>query len=235
MLRRISQRLASYVGAWLADAEQQASARRLPTFAHRGSGLTIAPPWEIRNADRIELGNGVKLGAGSVLNAATAYPGPWLAHPDGRHVTQTFDPHLRIGNGVTATGGLHVQAFSEIVIEDDVMFARNVFVADGTHARTVGDVPYKFQGIADVAPIHIGRGAWIGNNVVVMPGVSIGAYAIVGANSVVTRDVPAGSVAVGAPARTVQTWDPEARTWMKASPSGTSQDPSVPTARPPTP
>ena len=228
MLRRISQRLAAYVGAWLADAGQQAASRRLPTFSRRGSGLTITAPWEIRNADRIELGDRVKIGPGSVLNAATEYPGSWLAHPEGRHVTQTFDPHLRIGNGVTATGGLHVQAFSEIVIEDDVMFARNVFVADGTHARTVGDVPYKYQGIADVAPIRIGRGAWIGNNVVIMPGVSIGEYAIVGANSVVTRDVPASSVAVGAPAKVVQTWDAEGRSWIKVSPSGTSRDPGVP-------
>ncbi len=217
MLRKISRRLATYVGAWLLDAHSLAAAKTLPTFAKRGPGFTINPPWEIRNADRIELGEGVKLGAGSVLSAATSYPGPWLAHPQGAHVEQTFEPLLRIGDRVTATGGLHVQAFSEIIIEDDVMFARNVFIADGTHAHTVGDVPYKYQGITEVAPIRIGRGAWIGNNVVIMPGVHIGAQAIVGANSVVTSDVPDASIAVGAPARVVQQWDPVSRSWQRGA------------------
>lgn len=217
MVRRISKRLAAIVGAWLLDAQDQAAARRLPRFAARGKGLAIKAPWEIRNAERIELGEDVKLGAGSVLNAAVSYPGSWLAHPTGDHVSQTFEPHLRIGDRVTATAGLHVQAFEEIVIEDDVMFARNVFVSDGTHGHAVGDLPYKYQGISDIAPIRIGRGAWIGNNVVVMPGITIGAYAVVGANSVVTRSIPASCIAVGAPARVVQRWDAAAGAWQKVA------------------
>ena len=56
----------------------------------------------------------------------------------------------------------------------------------------------------DSAPIHIGRNAWIGRGVTVLGGVTIGERAVVGANSVVTRDVPAGSIAVGAPARVLE-------------------------------
>ena len=60
------------------------------------------------------------------------------------------------------------------------------------------------QGIAGVAGVDIGDGAWLGQNVVVCPGVSIGRGAVIGANSVVKDDVPAFSVAAGAPARVVR-------------------------------
>ncbi|HET8985440.1 MAG TPA: acyltransferase [Trueperaceae bacterium] len=106
-------------------------------------------------------------------------------------------------------------AFKEIVIEDDVMFAANVFVSDGAHGTTTGETPYKFQGITGIAPIRIGRGSWIGQNAVIMPGVTIGELAVIGANSVVTKDVPARSVAVGAPARVVKRWDLTAQNWTR--------------------
>ncbi|MBA3890788.1 MAG: acyltransferase, partial [Gemmatimonadaceae bacterium] len=89
----------------------------------------------------------------------------------------------------------------------------NVFIADGTHAFADADIPYKFQGMAEVAPVRIGRGSWLGTNVVVSPGVTIGEMVIVGANSVVTRDVPARSVVAGNPARVVKTWNAEHRVW----------------------
>ena len=60
------------------------------------------------------------------------------------------------------------------------------------------------QGVDKIAPIVIGDGAWLGENVVVCPGVHIGRGAVVGANSVVVRDVPARAVAVGAPAVVVR-------------------------------
>jgi acetyltransferase-like isoleucine patch superfamily enzyme len=60
------------------------------------------------------------------------------------------------------------------------------------------------QGVTRVAAVEIGDGAWLGENVVVGPGVRIGPGAVIGANSVVLHDVPAHTVAVGAPARVVE-------------------------------
>src|SRR5690606_36889731 len=134
-------------------------------------------------------------------------PGGWMRHPEGDHVSQEFSPSIRIGDRVTATGALQVVAFKEIVIDEDVMFAANVFVSDGVHGSDRGDVPYKYQGISNVAPIPIGRGAWIGQNAVILPGVTVGELAIVGANSVVNKDVPPRTVVAGAPARAVKRWD----------------------------
>ena len=188
----------------------------LPRFASLGEGFVMQPPRSVVGAERIHVGRGVKLGPGSELKANVSYPGGWMRHPEGRHLEQRFDPKIRIGDRVTATASLQVVAFSEVVIEDDVMFAANVFVADGTHATTTGDEPYKYQGIAPVAPVRIGRGAWLGQNVVVLPGVRIGELAVVGANSVVTRDVPPRTVVAGVPARPIKRWDEAARAWLRA-------------------
>ena len=177
----------------------------------------MALPRSIVNPSAMHIGSGVKLGPGSELKANLRYPGGWLKHPNGEHVNQTFEPLLVIGDRVTATASLQVVAFSEVVIEDDVMFAANVFVADGTHASVSGDVPYKYQGITTPAPIRIGRGAWIGQNVVILPGVTVGELAIVAANSVVNRDVPARTLAAGSPARNIKRYDIVAQEWLRVA------------------
>ncbi len=71
------------------------------------------------------------------------------------------------------------------------------------------------QGLRDVAEVRIGAGAWLGQNVVVMPGVTIGCNAVIGANSVVTSDVPDHSVAVGAPARLIRRFNCACNRWEK--------------------
>ena len=186
----------------------------LPTFANEPQGFEMRSPRSLVHPERMTVGTDVKLGPNSELKCNTRYPGGWMRHPDGAHVTQTFEPRLTIGDRVTATASLQVIAFSSVIIEDDVMFAANVFVADGSHAFASPDVPYKFQGVGDPAPVRIGRGAWIGQNAVITPGVTIGEMAIVGANSVVTRDVEPRTIVGGAPARVVRVWNEERRAWV---------------------
>lgn len=187
----------------------------LPPFATLGAGFEMQRPRSIVNAPAIHIGVNVKLGPGSELKANHRFPGGWMRHPEGDHVSQEFSPSIRIGDRVTATGALQVVAFKEIVIDEDVMFAANVFVSDGAHGSDRGDVPYKYQGISNVAPIRIGRGAWIGQNAVILPGVTVGELAIVGANSVVNKDVPPRTVVAGAPARAVKRWDMLSQKWAR--------------------
>lgn len=187
------------------------------TFATAAEGFVMHSPRTVQNADRIHVGSDVKLGPNCVIRAVTRYPdGSWMRHPEGKHVQQEFDPIIRIGDRVTATAGLQLIAYRSIVVEDDVLFAANVYVADGTHAVARADVPYKYQGLDPVAPIRIGRGSWIGQNVVVVPGVDIGEYSVIGSNSVVNRDVPARSIAVGSPARVIKRWSEETDGWVDA-------------------
>ena len=78
------------------------------------------------------------------------------------------------------------------------------FYADN-HAFGSRSVPIIDQGFDSITPIRVCRGAWIGGNVVIMSGVTIGQNAVVGAGSVVTKDVPPFSVCVGNPARVIKT------------------------------
>jgi acetyltransferase-like isoleucine patch superfamily enzyme len=88
------------------------------------------------------------------------------------------------------------------------LLARNVYIADHRHAFEDTGRAVLAQGIEGVAPVEIGDGAWLGENVVVCPGVRIGRGAVVGGNAVVTADIPDFAVAVGVPARVVRTFGP---------------------------
>jgi acetyltransferase-like isoleucine patch superfamily enzyme len=135
---------------------------------------------------------------------------------------QHFRPKIVIGHRVTSTAGLTIDAMQEVVIEDDVMFASNVIVMDGLHGFRHTNEPYKYQPMWRIAPVVIGRGSWIAQNVVIMPGVRIGEMSIIGANSIVTHDVPPRSIAFGNPARVVKRWDEGAQCWVAvgAAPGG---------------
>jgi len=191
---------------------------RLPQFATNPRNLTIRMPRKICVPERISIGDDVWLGPGSLLVPVPSFPGPPL-WPDSkpRDLEQRFEPKIVIGNRVTATASLTLGAHEAIIIEDDVMFAANVNLTDGLHGFENADEPYKYQPISRIAPIVIKRGCWIGQNAVILPGVTIGELTIIGANSVVTRDIPARCIAVGAPARVIKKWDAGTRQWVEAT------------------
>lgn len=132
-------------------------------------------------------------------------------------MSQTFEPKPTIGDWVTASSALQVFTLGEITIENDVMFASNIFICDSLHAYGNAEEPYKYQGMTPPEPIRIGEGRWVGQNVVILPGVTIGELSIVGANSVVTKDIPPRSIAMGAPARVTRRWSRETRGWPKTA------------------
>lgn len=203
------------VGAIDRGWERTVERSTVPRFANVPTGFEMRLPRSLLHAELMTIGDDVKLGPNSELKCNTRYPGGWMRHPQGEHVSQTFTPVLTIGNRVTATASLQIIAFESVVIEDDVMFAANVFVADGTHASETAEIPYKYQGVGTTGPVKIGRGAWIGQNAVISPGVTIGELAIVGANSVVTRDVPARTVVGGVPAQVLKRWNSERGAWER--------------------
>ena len=186
----------------------------LPRFGNDPKNLNIDLPRNISGAERIFIGDDVDLGPGSFLIAVRRYPSQKMASPAFPMEPQTFEPALRIGNRVTATANLQLFAQTSITIEDDVMLASNVFMNDGSHGYRTATVPYKYQPIFKIAPIRVGRGSWIGQNVVIMPGVTIGEHAVIGANSVVTRSIPPHCIATGSPARVRKQWDHEKGCWV---------------------
>ncbi|MER2013104.1 MAG: DapH/DapD/GlmU-related protein [Methanobrevibacter sp.] len=110
-----------------------------------------------------------------------------------------FD-RISIGNNVYINSNSLLMARGGITIEDDVMLAANVQLLSNNHDE------YDRQ-VLLCKPIHIKKGAWIGAGASILPGVTIGRYAIVGAGAIVTKDVGDYEVAVGIPAKAVKTLD----------------------------
>jgi acetyltransferase-like isoleucine patch superfamily enzyme len=124
-------------------------------------------------------------------------PGVWITAPD--------QARIRIGSGTFLNLGVMVAAKQLVEIGDHCMFANGCFITDADHRVDDRDRPITWQGFASRGPTRIGDNVWCGGNVVVTSGVTIGERSVIGANSVVTGDIPPFSVAVGAPARVIRT------------------------------
>lgn len=168
------------------------------SFEHFGRRSVIQLPVRLSGEARISVGDDVFVGAGSWLQVLDA------VDPSGSGTA------IEIGSGTSIAGTCVLSAASRISLGRSVLLARNVYIADHVHAYEDAGVPVLDQGLTRVAPIEIGDGAWLGQNVVITPGVRVGRGAVVGANSVVRDDVPDFAVAVGAPARVVRQLDPDA-------------------------
>lgn len=215
--KKFVRRLAIKIGVLLHEVNNKVARETLPEFGNTPRNVKIDLPRRIINPDRIFLGDQVWLGPGAFINAITRYPSASMQHPDRSGPTQEFEPKIIIGNRVVSNANLQVAAHAEIVIEDDVILATNVHMTDGFHGYEHANEPYKYQPIFRIAPIVIKRGCWIGQNAVIMPGVTIGELSIIGANSVVTESIPARCIAVGSPARVIKKWDDAAQQWVPAA------------------
>ncbi len=137
----------------------------------------------------------LEVGAGTLLE-----PGVWITAPD--------DARVRIGAGCFLNLGVMVASLGLVEIGDHCMLANGCFVSDADHRFDDLRRPVTWQGFTSRGPTRLGANVWLGANVVVTSGVTIGERCVVGANSVVTRDLPPRSVAAGAPARVLRTIGP---------------------------
>jgi len=214
LMNRILRKLAVKMGTLIYQVRAAVAQETLPKFANTPKNIRIDLPRRIINPERIFLGNNVSFGPGTFLYAMTHYPTVSMQHPDKTLPVQRFDSEIIIGNNVTATADLQIAAQSQITIEDDVMFASNIHINDGLHGYENANEPYKYQNIIKIAPIVIKKGSWIGQNVVILPNVTIGEFVIIGANSVVNRNIPDRSIAVGSPAKVIKEWSQAELRWI---------------------
>ncbi len=115
-------------------------------------------------------------------------------------------PTLHIGNRAFIGHNVSITCNREVVIEDDVLIAANCRISDydGHPASLESRISNGLPGAEDIRPVRICKGAWIGSGVLILKGVTIGTGVIVGANSVVTHDVPPYCIAAGSPARVMK-------------------------------
>ncbi len=121
---------------------------------------------------------------------------------------------VRFGNKCTVGHFCHVAAYSKVIIHDEVLVADKVFISDCTHSFDDISMPIITQDVLPIHDVEIGEGSWIGENVCIC-GANIGKHCVIGANSVVTTDIPDYCIAVGAPARVVKIYDLEKETWVR--------------------
>ena len=125
-----------------------------------------------------------------------------------------FEPHVwvtapgkarvRIGAGTFHNVAVMVAAHELVEIGDHCMFANGCFVTDASHRFDDPDRPVPWQGFTSKGPTRVGHNVWCGANVVITSGVTVGERCVIGANSVVTGDLPPRSIAAGAPARVIR-------------------------------
>lgn len=151
--------------------------------------------------DNIIIGRDSFIGEGSEL----------LAYHS--HFDKPLDSHLIIGEHVRITARCRITCAGTIRIGNDALFGPDVFITDHNHGMDP-EAPggYSPQDIM-IRGVTIGEGVWLGQRVCVLPGVTIGAHSIIGTNSVVTRNIPPYSMAVGDPARVIKQWDAERKCW----------------------
>jgi acetyltransferase-like isoleucine patch superfamily enzyme len=155
-------------------------------FESFGSDSVLILPCWVHGADNIKIGDRVQIGQGCRLGAL-----------HGARIT--------IGDGCEIVGGSSFFAHTEgIEIGSGVLMAWNVQIYDAQHQTVAPEKPIRLQGVTRGAKVQIRDGAWLGANVVVLQGVTIGRNAIVGANSVVTKDVPDFATAAGIPASVIK-------------------------------
>lgn len=163
-------------------------------------------PIYIRGRSSMQIGTGLTTGVNVRLDA--------------------FAPHgslpvLRIGCHVQINDSVHIGAIEQVVIGDHVLIASRVFISDHNHGTyqvqddlSSPEIPPANRPLSS-RPVRIGNNVWLGEQVFILPGVTVGDGVIVGANSVVTCDIPSNSIAAGNPARVIRVFDASTKTWRR--------------------
>ncbi len=131
-----------------------------------------------------------------------------LLYPD-VHLETQEDGFIDLGDEVVLSRGAHIAAVAGVTIGKGTMTGEYTSIRDANHTREPG-LPIRESGYS-AEPIHIGQEVWLGRGVAVLGGVRIGDKATIGANAVVTRDVPEGTTAVGVPAMPIASTVAKAR------------------------
>ena len=154
--------------------------------------IKIFPPVTLKNAKRIKLGNNIKIGAHGVLTV-------WNSNND--------KGWIDIGDNCNLGEFINITSSNSIKIGNNVLTGRWVTITDNNHGNTDLDsltIPPLSRPLVSKAPVVIGNSVWLGDKVVILPGVNIGDGAVVAANSVVTKDVAPYTVVAGIPAKQIK-------------------------------
>lgn len=170
--------------------------------AYIGKGSIIYPPFHSGNIKTLYIGYNVKVQAGGWITTIPQYG------------QDKFNPELKIGDGTYIGNRCHIIVCDKMVIGQNVTIADNVYITDNMHGFEDISCGVMFQSLKLPGPVVIEDDVWLGERVCVMPNVTIGKHSVIGANSVVTKDIPPYSIAVGSPARVIKKYDHAAKQYV---------------------
>lgn len=165
-------------------------------FNSCGNGLSISPSLVYMGLDKVSIGDNFRAGERLKLRTFDSWKGV------------TYTPKITIGDNVNIETDCHISAINNVSIGNNVLMASFVYISDHSHGNVNKmdgwmDAPLS-RSLYTKGPVIIEDDVWLGEKVSVMPGVHIGRGAIIGANSVVTKDIPAYAVAAGSPAKVIK-------------------------------
>ncbi len=165
----------------------------------------IRQPSDIRGKKYVELNDGFTSGFGCRLEA----------YPENKN-----EKVLIFGKNVQINDYVHITARKKVVIEDNVLIASKVFISDLDHGCYSSDTIFDMNIIPTERklfskPVIIHKNVWIGENVSILSGVEIGENSIIGAGSVVTKNIPMNTIAIGNPARVIKKYNEITKKWEK--------------------
>lgn len=158
-----------------------------------GKKSKIFRPLHISGKSRISIGNNVYVYKGARIQTIANWAG------NGKF------GELYIGNGTSIEQFCHIVAADRIIIGDECVFSAFVYISDCSHQFTPGVRIMDTELICK--PVTIGKHCFIGIGSYILPGVNLGNNVVIGANSVVTSDIPDDCMAVGSPAKVIKKWD----------------------------
>jgi acetyltransferase-like isoleucine patch superfamily enzyme len=160
-----------------------------------GENFIVASPLYLLGGKNISIGNNVSFDQRLRLDTIDEF------------LDDRFTPEIRIGNNVSIQKDCHIGAINKIIIGNNVLLASKVYISDHSHGATTADaikLPPSKRKLYSKGPVIIEDNVWLGEGVVVLPGVTIGENSIIGANAVVTKSIPKNCVAGGNPARIIR-------------------------------
>ncbi len=171
-------------------------------FGEYGRDVYIGPGVVVNRPRFVSLGDRVRILRNTNINL----------HPMDRHSERIL---LTLGNDVIISENCYISACNSIIIEENVGISPNVMIIDAT--RKPGDIdrPSKEEDLTKGGYVKIGADSWVAYSACILPNVTIGRHAIIGALSVVNCDIPPYSLAVGSPAKVVKRYDFSKEAWVK--------------------
>lgn len=170
-------------------------------FGAIGRRSRIINPLQLRNPENIHVGHHVTISKHVWLLTLPAI--------------KDRIPRMVIGDGCVIGHFNHITCVDSVELRAKVLTADRVHISDNSHCYQDPSIPIVDQPVVSKGPVFIGEGTWLGENVSVLS-CRIGRNCVIGANSVVTKDIPDFCVVAGVPGRVIKQFDPKSKTWKSS-------------------